>query len=259
MQKTVKSTVAAALIPLAVLSAIANFPPAATATPIVEVAATKQLRRDSRRISEDYYINNYERAISRGIIRRPGGVRDAYQALDLAEQALRRGDRNEAARRIAQALVIFEDMNGTGEAVSIERRLDADQVENTGQRLRDRLPLLARIFPSQQFSGNSYEDNSYEDNSYEDNYERAIAERTIRRPSRVNDPDEAIHLALKALERGRDNEAAVRFAQALVTIEKMDGTRAALNFERRFNKDMEEELGLTLRDLSLFRRIFPNR
>lgn len=249
MQKTVKSTVAAALIPLAVLSAIANFPPTATATPIVDVAATKQLRRDSRRIFEDYYINNYERAISRGIIRRPGGVRDADQALDLAEQALRRGDRNEAARRIAQALVMVEDMDGTREALDLERSLDADQVENTGQRLRDGLPLLARIFPSQQFS----------DNSYEDNYERAIAERIIRKPSRVNDPDEAIDLALKALERGRDNEAAVRFAQALVTIEKMDGTRAALNFERRLNKDVEEEFDLTLRDLPLFRRIFANR
>jgi len=249
MQKTVKSTVAAALIPLAVLSAIANFPSAATATPIVGVAATKQLRRDSRRISEDYYINNYERAISRGIIRRPGGVRDADQALDLAEQALRRGDRNEAARRIAQALVMFEDMNGTREAISIERSLDADQVENTGQRLRDRLTLLARIFPPQQFS----------DNSYEDNYERAIAERTIRRPSRVNDEEEAIDLAFEALERGRDNEAAVRFAQALVIVEKMNGTRDALNWERRLNNEIKQEWGLTLRDLSLFRRIFPNR
>ncbi|MCL1475797.1 hypothetical protein [Argonema antarcticum] len=258
MQKTVKSTVAAALIPLAVLIAAISTE-AATATPTVEVAATKQLRRDSQSISENYYRNNYERAISRRIISRPGRVRDAQHAIDLAEQALRRGNRNEAARRIAQALVMVEDMDGTREALDLERSLDDDQVENTGQRLRDRLPLLARIFPSQQFSGNSYEDNSYEDNSYEDNYERAIAERTIRRPSRVNDPDEAIHLALKALERGRDNEAAVRFAQALVTIEKMDGTRAALNFERRLNKDVEEVFDLTLRDLSLFRRIFPNR
>ena len=81
----------------------------------------------------------------------------------------------------------------------------------------------------------------------------------IRRPSSVDDEDEAIDLAFEAVERGRDDQAAVRFAQALVMVENMNGTRAALNLERRLNNDIKQEWGLTLRGLPLFRAIFPNR
>lgn len=92
---------------------------------------------------------------------------------------------------------------------------------------------------------------------YRDSYERAINSRIIRRPSRVNHENRALQLAYNALERGRRDEAALRFAQALVTIENKDGTRAAAFFERRLNRVLRAEWGDSLNNLPLFNRIFP--
>lgn len=92
---------------------------------------------------------------------------------------------------------------------------------------------------------------------YRDSYERAINSRIIRRPSRVNHENRALQLAYNALERGRREEAALRFAQALVTIENKDGTRAAAFFERRLNRVLRAEWGDSLNNLPLFNRIFP--
>ncbi|HEY9852908.1 MAG TPA: hypothetical protein V6D28_25770 [Leptolyngbyaceae cyanobacterium] len=248
MKKTFKSAWAAIIIPLCVIVPVLDFPEAVTAKPAIEISATKQLRRDYRQIYENYYADNYRRAIARRIVRKPSNVRNFQQALDLAERAIARRDRNEGARRIAQALVMLEESHGTEAALDLERSLDGDIVEKTGQRLRDYLPLLASIFPT---SRQTYY------NGYQNSYERAIANRLIRRPSHVTDPDEAVELGLQALDRGRDNEAAVRFAQAIVMVEEINGSREATNFEQQLNEYLQKECGISLwDDIPLYRRIF---
>ncbi|MFB2971441.1 hypothetical protein ACE1CD_20945 [Aerosakkonema sp. BLCC-F183] len=98
------------------------------------------------------YRANYEKAIADRIIARPSLVLDENQAFALADRAMAKGDRNEAARRLAQALVIISESKKPGQgiagALAIERSLDTDMKNARGQSLREFLPLFDRIFPA---------------------------------------------------------------------------------------------------------------
>lgn len=250
MKTTLQSTVTAMLVPVGVLMAGVYFTQAVMATPVVQLAGTKQ---ENARTANSYK-KNYERAIARGMINRPSRVDDELQAIDLANRALGLGDRYEAALRFAQALVIIEDKDGVKEASDFERRLNKRIQDLQGQTLRKYLPMFARIFPDNPASVNA--------TPYRANYEKAIARGIITRPSAVEDEDQAIELARQAIQWGDRDEAAIRFAQALVIIEEkdQDGTIKALAFERRLDADMLEQRRQTLRGfLPLFGRIFPER
>jgi hypothetical protein len=93
------------------------------------------------------YRDNYESAIARGIIRRPSSVADVNEAITLADRAMFRGDRTEAAKRLAQALVILSESQGVDSAIAFERTLEADMKSKRRQSLRTALPLFGRIFP----------------------------------------------------------------------------------------------------------------
>lgn len=147
MKKTLQPIVTGTLIPLAVLIAGISFPETAMAKP-VNTTATKQVRRCTPQTCTPYRAN-YERAIARGIISRPSGVEDVETAISLADRAMAKGDRNEAARRIAQALVILSETQGNQSALAFERTIDADVKAKKGQPLRTFLPLFGRIFPNQ--------------------------------------------------------------------------------------------------------------
>ena len=100
------------------------------------------------------YRTNYERAIANGAIDRPSPVVDEQEALELAYQAIERGDRYESAIRFAQALVLISEKDGTQEALAFEQRLDSYFLEQQNQTLREFLPVFGRIFPA---NSNSYQ------------------------------------------------------------------------------------------------------
>ena len=108
--------------------------------------AAKQTRRCTPRTCTPYRAN-FERAIANGTIRRPERVPGVEQAIALADRAMTGGDRNEAALRLAQALVILSEEQGTESAIAYERTLEADMKAKKGQSLRTALPLFGRIFP----------------------------------------------------------------------------------------------------------------
>jgi len=147
MQRTKVSTLLKTLISIAVAVAIANLPQTATAKPTAETF-TKQARRCTPKTCTPYRAN-YEKAIAEGIIRRPGTVADESEAIKLADEAVAKGNKNEAARRLAQALVIMSEKTpqGNANATALERSLDADVKAKHGQSLRAYLPLFGRIFP----------------------------------------------------------------------------------------------------------------
>jgi hypothetical protein len=238
------------LVPVDVFMTGANITQAVMATPVVQVAAAEWENSSTA----NSYKNNYERAIARGIINRPSGVEDEYQAIDLANRAIDEGDRYEAAVRFAQALAIIEQKDGAKEASDFERSLDKRIQQLRGQTLRKYLPMYARIFPDNPAPINA--------TSYRANYEKAIARGIITRPSTVDDEDEAIELARQAIRSGDRDEAAIRFAQALVIVSEKgkNGPFMALAFERRLDAEMLEQRRQTLRGfLPLFGRIFPER
>ncbi len=248
MKTKLQSTVTVILVPVGILMAGVNFTQAVMATPVIQGAATKQ---DSARTATSYR-KNYESAIARGIINRPPAVEDENQAIDLANQALDKGDRYEAAIRFAQALVIVADKDGVTEALAFERRLNNRFQAERGQTLRKYLPMFARIFPD-------HPDLTTR-TPYRNNYEKAIARGIIAKPSTVEDENQAVQLARQALKWGDRDQAAVRFAQALVIISEKnrDGTLKALAFEKRLDAEMLEQQHQTLRGfLPLFGRIFP--
>lgn len=248
MKKLLKSTLVATLIPIVLITTGVNLTSKAIAIPTVQIVTTKQLERGSRRIYENYYRDNYERAINRGIIRRPSRVNNENRALELAYNALERGRRDEAARRFAQALVTIEKKDGTRAAAFFEQRLNRVLRAEWGQTLNN-MPLFNRIFPIR---------SSY-NTLYKNGYERAIARGIIRRPSRVSDIDRALDLAYLAIDRRNRREAARRIAQALVMIEERNGTRAALNFERQLNANLKKSFGIGLREyLPFLEVIIPN-
>ena len=99
-----------------------------------------------RRVLSTYYTNHYQQAIARRIIRRPCCTRDEDEAIDLAFEAMERGNRNEAARRFGQALVMVEQMEGIQEALELEEELNYNMEDRYGISLSE-LPLFRRIFP----------------------------------------------------------------------------------------------------------------
>ena len=99
------------------------------------------------------YKTNYERAIANGMINRPSSVDDEQRAIELAYQAIDKGDRYEAAIRFAQALVIISERYDSTTALKYERNLDAQFRQEQGQTLRQYLPMFGRIFPQ---TGNSF-------------------------------------------------------------------------------------------------------
>jgi NaMN:DMB phosphoribosyltransferase len=135
------TTLSKIIVILAAIAAIANFPQTTIAQPNTE-HLTKQVKPTP-------YRANYERAIAKGIIRRPSGVPDESTAIKLADEAIAKGNKNEAAVRLAQALVIISERTpqGTANATALERSLDADVRARHKQSLRAYLPLFGRIFP----------------------------------------------------------------------------------------------------------------
>jgi len=135
---------------IVVLGAIATciiFPQTTTAQTNTE-SFTKQAKPCTPQTCTPYRLN-YERAITRGIIRRPSGVPDESVAIKLADEAIAKGNKNEAAIRLAQALVIMSEKTpqGTTNAQALERSLDTDVRAKHKQSLRAYLPLFGRIFP----------------------------------------------------------------------------------------------------------------
>lgn len=243
-----QSTVTALLVPVGILIAEINLTQAVMATPVVQTAATKQENSNN----STSYRKNYESAIARGLINRPSVVEDENQAINLANQALDRGDRYNAAVRFAQALVIISEKDGVTEALAFERRLNNRFQAERGQTLRKYLPMFARVFPESPAT--------ITHTPYRTNYEKAIARGIIARPSAVEDENQAIQIARQALKWGDFDQAAVRFAQALVIMSEkdQDGTLKALAFEKRLDADILEQHHQTLRGfLPLFGRIFP--
>jgi hypothetical protein len=148
MKITVNSTLTKIVISLTVLTGGICLTQVGMAIPAI-AAAPKQTRNCTPQTCTPYRAN-YERAIARGIIRRPSGVEDVETAISLADRAMSRGDRNEAAVRLAQALVILSEKQGNSSAVAFERTLDADTKAKRGQTIRAFLPLFGRIFPTNQ-------------------------------------------------------------------------------------------------------------
>lgn len=133
---------------LVAIATCTNLPQIAIAQPNSE-NFTKQAKPCTPQTCTPYRVN-YERAITRGIIRRPSGVPDESTAIKLADEAIAKGNKNEAALRLAQALVIMSEKTpqGTANAQALERSLDADVKNRHKQSLRAYLPLFGRIFPT---------------------------------------------------------------------------------------------------------------
>ena len=147
MKKTLLSILTISFIPLTVLTVGINLGKPATAVP------SNQAVRNCTPKTCTPYRANYERAIAKGIIRRPSLVAGHEQALKLGDQAISQGKFDEAARRYAQALVIISEDQGSTKALAFERSLDAQVLETKGKTLRQFLPLLERILP---FNANPY-------------------------------------------------------------------------------------------------------
>jgi hypothetical protein len=144
MKLSIHSTFTIALVPLTVLAVGFGVTQVATAAPTNP--GTQAIRSCSRETCTPYRAN-YERAITRNIIRRPSLVNDQYQAIQLADQALEKGKLNEAASRYAQALVIISETQGNAKALAFERRLDAEFLEGRGKTLRQVIPIFGKVFP----------------------------------------------------------------------------------------------------------------
>ena len=145
MKPSIRSTFTVALVPLTVLAVGFGITQAAAAAP---TNPGTQAIKSCTRESCTPYRANYERAITRSIIRRPSLVTDQYQAIQLADQALQQGNLNEAACRYAQALVIISETQGNAKALAFERRLDAEFLEGRGKTLRQVMPTFGRVFPA---------------------------------------------------------------------------------------------------------------
>ncbi len=144
MKITAKINLKRMLVLLAIPLAAINF----TETAIAQRTST-QIRRCTPSTCTPYRAN-YEKAIANRTIARPSLVPNENQAISLADRAMAKGDRNEAARRLAQALVIISEEQGTDKAFALERALDSDMKQKRGQSLRAFLPLFGRIFPPNQ-------------------------------------------------------------------------------------------------------------
>jgi hypothetical protein len=95
-------------------------------------------------------------------------------------------------------------------------------------------------------------------NSYRYNWEVAIREGIIKRPSRVPDSETAWRLFLEAYRKGDKYNATRRLAQYLVIYSEEYGVYAALEEERRINRELLRRTGKNIRRLyPLFNQIFP--
>ncbi|MEW6497861.1 MAG: hypothetical protein AB1589_35980 [Cyanobacteriota bacterium] len=150
MKPLIRFTLASALVPITVLTVGLGTTRTATATPTNPGA---QAIRSCTPQTCTPYRANYEKAIARGIIRRPSLVSDHYQAIQLGDQALQQSKPQEAASRYAQALVIISETQGNAKALAFERRLEAEFLEGQGKTLRQVMPLFGKIFP---VNGNPY-------------------------------------------------------------------------------------------------------
>ncbi|MBE9228228.1 hypothetical protein IQ264_22650 [Phormidium sp. LEGE 05292] len=148
MPKNTLTTLTKITVILATIATCTNFPQTTTAQTNSE-QFTKQAKRCTPQTCTPYRLN-YERAIARGIISRPSAVPDESAAIKLADEAIAKGNKNEAAIRLAQALVIMSEKTpqGTANAIALERSLDADVRARHKQSLRAYLPLFGRIFPT---------------------------------------------------------------------------------------------------------------
>ncbi|MCL1467225.1 hypothetical protein [Argonema galeatum] len=149
MKKKLELLATGTLLPLTIAIAGVSLTEVAEAAPTVNAATNRP--RSCTASTCTAYRANYERAIATRIISRPSLVADENLAIALADRAMAKGDRNEAARRLAQALVIVSESKKPGQgiagALAIERSLDADMKKKRGQSLRVFLPLFDRIFP----------------------------------------------------------------------------------------------------------------
>ena len=147
MKKKLELLATGTLVPLTILIAGVSLTEVATAVPTVNANQPRNCTPSTCTA----YRANYERAIATRVITRPSLVADENLAIALADRAMAKGDRNEAARRLAQALVIVSESKKPGQgiagALAIERSLDADMKNKRGQSLRVFLPLFDRIFP----------------------------------------------------------------------------------------------------------------
>jgi hypothetical protein len=144
MKASIRTTLTAALVPLTVLTVGLSVTNAATAAPTNPGA--QAIRRCTSQTCTPYRAN-FEKAIAKGIIRRPSLVNDQYQAIELGDRAIQRGNLSEAACRYAQALVIISETQGNAKALAFERRLDAEFLEGRGKTLRQVMPAFGRVFP----------------------------------------------------------------------------------------------------------------
>lgn len=119
------------------------FTPAATST----LTATAS---ETILVAQNYnsYRANWEKAIRRGVISRPSKVNTPEASYRLFFTALRRGDDYNAARRLAQYLVIYAERYGADAALEEESRIDGMMYDRFGTDIRGRYPLFNRIFPS---------------------------------------------------------------------------------------------------------------
>lgn len=250
MNKIISLALTVTLMPLTVLTAGLSLTQSVIAKPSSGTIA--QLVRRCTPQTCTSYRASYEKAIGNGIINRPSSVENEDQAIALAYQALNQDNRNQAALRFAQALVIISENYSPTEALAREQKLDIAIKQQYGAGIRECLPLFATIFPSNTASPPKTA------TPYRANYERAIAKKLIQRPSPVNDENQALDLAYEALSRNSRNEAAIRFAQALVIVSEKYSPTEALARERRLDAEMLEQRKKTLRAyLPLFESIFP--
>ncbi|MBZ8179003.1 hypothetical protein [Oscillatoria salina] len=145
MKSATRITLATTLASITAIGAGFGFAKTTTASPTF--SQNSLIISDCSRSGCTSYRANYEDAIAQGIIERPSLVADENEAVNLARQALDRDNKEEAARRLAQALVIISEAESQEQALAAERALDAELLEERGQTLRETLPLFGEIFP----------------------------------------------------------------------------------------------------------------
>ncbi|MEC4985842.1 MAG: hypothetical protein SAK42_17210 [Oscillatoria sp. PMC 1076.18] len=145
MKGATRITLTTTLVSITALIAGFSFAKTATASPILREKSL--IISDCSRSSCTVYRANYENAIAEGIIERPSLVANENEAINLAREALDRDNKEEAARRLAQAFVIISETESPEQALAAERALDAELLEKRGETLREVLPLFGEIFP----------------------------------------------------------------------------------------------------------------
>src|SRR4028118_167511 len=93
---------------------------------------------------------------------------------------------------------------------------------------------------------------------YRAHYEKAISTGIISRPASTVDQYQALRLGDQAFHTGNLNEAALRYAQALVIISETEGHDKAVSFEQGLDTEFQQGWGETLRQsMPLLGKILP--